>query len=58
MTTAVTVKYANTPVFVYQATLNEELDGEFELVATITEGEKTFYVHSTQDILVSENELD
>jgi len=57
MTTAVTVKHAGKDVYVYEADLDENLDGEFKLTATITEGEQTFYVHSTKDIMVTENKL-
>lgn len=58
MTTAVTVKHAGKDVFVYQADLQEDLTGEFKLAAKITEGERTFYVHSTLDLMVTENELE
>ncbi len=57
MTTAVTVKYAGYPVYIYQAQLDEEQSGEFELVATLEEGERTFYVHNTMDLMITENEL-
>ena len=57
MTTAVTVKNAGYDVYVYQADLDENKDGEFRLVATITEGEQTFCVHSSADLMITENEL-
>jgi hypothetical protein len=58
MTTKVTVEFANHPVYVYEVSLDENMEGESRLVATVEEGIQTFYVHQTQDIIVTENKLD
>ena len=58
MTTAVTVKCAGRPVFVYQCGIDEKGESTGAILARkLEEGEETFYAHSTQDILVTEVEL-
>jgi hypothetical protein len=59
MTTAVTVKAAGLPVYVYECALDEEKSGWYALAATLKANEeRTFYVHSSNDVMVTENLLD
>lgn len=58
MTTTVTVTAHETPAYVYTCALNSELYGEYKLEAKLQNEERTFYVHKSLDIMVTENELE